>query len=149
MERTKFSEKVAKELLSSIAVSHWWMYQPQETKPEWNVTTCQDVVHSCFKTMSNLKKLVKKQPLSSEEVQVAYKVIARLYRPFALKWHGVFFDNDSYWADGDVNSKPKEVKIKKEVCEELFDDFKDVLAPGVRSALQIFLPDVDVDNILS
>lgn len=60
-----------------------------------DATTCQDIIHSIYKTYSNLKSI--SVSIDKDCVGIALlRYIASDIRPFQLKWHSKFFRNRSF-----------------------------------------------------
>ena len=71
------------------------------THKTWNTATCQDVLHSVFKTYGLMSKHARLNLVTSpnEKDYCIARFIANAIRPFQIRWHGRLFRNTKSFGD--------------------------------------------------
>ena len=66
-----------------------------KVRQPWNMTTCQDILHSVYNLRKNLEKTLYLTDSSHRQLLAIEKLIRNVLRPFAIEWHGSLFYNTS------------------------------------------------------
>ena len=119
-EEDYFSSRASHLLKVSILATN---FEKVKQDP-WNITTCQDILHSTFLTRRRLSELLETMSKASSSKRSNIEWLIRdVLRPFAMEWHSRLFRNKRC-TDGKLMTIPRRrlsafrrAQFKKDVLE--------------------------------